>query len=65
VSRSDYQANSAAVSAQLPGEALHCADVEGRRIRDILPVLEQRRLRARWHRSDPGEFVPLEQVLDW
>jgi hypothetical protein len=31
VSRSDYQANSAAVSAQLPGEALHCADVEGRR----------------------------------
>jgi hypothetical protein len=56
---------SAAVSAQLPGEALHCADVEGRRIRDILPILQQRHLRARWHVSDPGEFVPVEQVLDW
>jgi hypothetical protein len=56
---------SAAISAQLPGEALHCADVEGKRIRDIVPMLQQRHLRARWHRSDPGEFVPLEQVLDW
>jgi len=56
---------SAAISAQLPGEALHCADVEGKRIRDILPVLQQRHLRARWHVSDPGEFVPLEQVLEW
>jgi hypothetical protein len=57
---------SAAVSAQLPGEALHCADVEGRPIRDILPVLQQRRLRARWHISTPtGRLVPLEQVLDW
>jgi hypothetical protein len=56
---------SAAISAQLPGEALHCADVEGRRIRDILPILEQRHLRARWHVSDPGEFVPEEQVVDW
>lgn len=56
---------SAAISAQLPGEALHCADVEGKPIRDILPILQQRHLRARWHLSDPGEFVPLEQVLDW
>jgi hypothetical protein len=57
---------SAAVSAQLPGEALHCAEVEGKRIRDILPVLEQRHLRARWHITTPtGRFVPLEQVLDW
>jgi hypothetical protein len=64
---------SAAVSAQLPGEALHCADVEGRRVRDILPVLQQRHLRARWHVTTPtgllrtptGRFVPLEQVLDW
>ena len=56
---------SAAISAQLPGEALHCADVECRRLRDIVPILQQRHLRARWHRSDQGEFVPLEQVLDW
>jgi hypothetical protein len=64
---------SAAVSAQLPGEALHCADVEGRRVRDLLPVLKQRRLRARWHVTTPtgllrtptGRLVPLEQVLDW
>lgn len=56
---------SAAVSAQLPGEALHCADVEGKPIRDVLPILQQRQLRARWHVSDPGELVPLEQVLDW
>jgi hypothetical protein len=56
---------SAAISAQLPGEALHCADVEGKHIRDILRILQQRHLRARWHVSDPGEFVPLEQVLDW
>jgi hypothetical protein len=39
--------------------------VEGKPIRDVLPVLEQRHLRARWHVSDPGEFVPLERVLDW
>jgi hypothetical protein len=63
--RPGEQYESAAVSAQLPGEALHCADVEGKRIRDILPILQQRHLRARWHVSDPGEFVPLERVLDW
>ena len=34
------QYESAAVSAQLPGEALHRAGVEGRRIRDILAVLD-------------------------
>jgi hypothetical protein len=64
---------SAAASAQLPGEALHCADIEGKRIRDILPVLKQRQLRARWHITTPtgllrtltGRFVPQEQVLDW
>jgi hypothetical protein len=64
---------SAAVSAQLPGEALHCAEVEGKPIRDILPVLQQRHLRARWHVTTPtgllrtptGRFVPPEQVLDW
>ena len=56
---------SAAISAQLPGEALHCADIEGKRIRDIVPILQQRHLRARWHLSDQGQFVPLEQVLDW
>jgi hypothetical protein len=64
---------SAALSAQLPGEALHCAAVEGRRIRDILPVLQQRHLRARWHITTPagllriptGRFVPLERVIDW
>jgi hypothetical protein len=64
---------SAAASAQLPGEALHCADVEGKRIRDILPILQRRHLRARWHITTPtgllrtptGRFVPLEQVLDW
>jgi hypothetical protein len=56
---------SAAISAQLPGEALHCVDVEGKRVRDIVPILQQRHLRARWHRSDQGEFVPLERVLDW
>jgi hypothetical protein len=64
---------SAALSAQLPGEALHCADVEGKRVRDILPVLQQRRLRARWHITTPtglfrtptGRFVPVERVLDW
>jgi hypothetical protein len=64
---------SAAISAQLPGEALHCADVEGKRIREILPILQQRHLRARWHITTPtgllrtptGRFVPLEQVLDW
>ena len=63
--RPGEQYQSAATSAQLPGEALHCADVEGKRIREILPVLQQRHLRARWHVSDPGAFVPLEQVLDW
>jgi hypothetical protein len=63
--RPGEQYESAALSVQLPGEALHCAEVEGRRIRDILPVLEQRQLRARWHLSDPGEFVPLERVIDW
>jgi hypothetical protein len=63
--RPGEQYQSAATSAQLPGEALHCADVEGKRIREILPVLEQRHLRARWHVSDPGAFVPLERVLDW
>lgn len=64
---------SAAVSAQLPGEALHCAEAEGKPIRDLLPVLQQRGLRARWHISTPtgrshtptGRLVPLEQVLDW
>jgi hypothetical protein len=56
---------STAVSAQLPGEALHCADVEGKPIRDILPILQQRHLRARWHVTDPGEFVLLERVLNW
>jgi hypothetical protein len=64
---------SAAASAQLPGEALHCADVEGKPIREILPILQQRHLRARWHITTPtglfrtptGRFVPLEQVLDW
>ena len=56
---------SAAISAQLPGEALHCADIEGKRIRDIVPILQQRHLRARWHLSDQGQFVPLERVLDW
>jgi hypothetical protein len=64
---------SAAASAQLPGEALHCADIEGKRIRDILAVLKQRHLRARWHiitptgllRTPTGRFVPLDQVLDW
>ena len=56
---------SAAISAQLPGEALHCADIEGKRIRDIVPILQLRHLRARWHLSDQGQFVPLEQVLDW
>jgi hypothetical protein len=71
--RPGEQYDSAALSAQLPGEALHCADVEGKRIRDILPVLRQRHLRARWHittstgllRTPTGRFVPLEQVLDW
>jgi hypothetical protein len=63
--RPGEQYQSSALSAQLPGEALHCADVEGKPIRDILPILHQRHLRARWHVSDPGEFVPLEQVLDW
>ena len=63
--RPGEQYESAAISAQLPGEALHCADVEGKRIRDVLPILQQRHLRTRWHVSDPGEFVPLEQVLDW
>jgi hypothetical protein len=48
-----------------PGEALHCAGVEGKRIRDILPILQQRHLRARWHLSDQGKYVPREQVLDW
>ena len=64
---------SAAGSAQLPGEALHCADVEGKPIREILPILQQRHLRARWHITTPrgllrtptGRFVPLEQVLNW
>ena len=56
---------SAAISAQLPGEALHCADIEGKRIRDIVPILQQRHLRARLHLSYQGQFVPLEQVLDW
>jgi hypothetical protein len=64
---------SAAASAQLPGEPLHCADVEGKPIRDILPILQQRHLQARWHITTPtglfrtptGRFVPLEQVLDW
>ena len=45
---------SSALSAQLPGEALHCADVEGKPIRDLLPVLQQRHLRAQWRLSDPG-----------
>jgi hypothetical protein len=63
--RPGEQYESAAISAQVPGEALHCADIEGKRIRDILPILHQRHLRARWHVSDPGEFVPLERVLDW
>jgi hypothetical protein len=57
---------SSAVSAQLPGEALHCADIEGRRVRDILSVLEQRHLAVRWHVLQPtGRFVDLQQVIDW
>jgi hypothetical protein len=71
--RPGEQYESAALSAQLPGEALHCADVEGRRIREILPVLQQRHLQARWHVTTPtgllrtptGRFVPLERVIDW
>jgi hypothetical protein len=71
--RPGEQYASAALSAQLPGEALHCADVEGRRIREILPVLQQRHLQARWHVTTPtgllrtptGRFVPLERVIDW
>jgi hypothetical protein len=71
--RPGEQYESAALSAQLPGEALHCAEVEGRRVRDILSVLQQRRLRARWHITTPtgllrtptGRFVPVERVLDW
>jgi hypothetical protein len=39
--------------------------VEGKPIRDILPILQQRHLRARWHVTDPGEFVLLERVLNW
>ena len=50
------------IAGILPGEM---TDVEGRRIRDIVPILQQRHLQAGWHVSDPGEFVPLEQVLGW
>jgi len=60
--RSGEHYDSSALSAQLPGEALHCADVEGKPIRDLLPVLQQRHLRAHWRLSDPGEVVPLERV---
>jgi len=62
--RPGEQYQSSALSAQLPGEALHCADIEGKRIRDILPVLRQRHLRAHWRLGDPGVVVPLERVLD-
>lgn len=65
-----YQA--AAYDATAPGEALHCADIHGRRVRDILPELQRRHLRAHWlpWRAPLGlpdqarGFVPLAQVLD-
>jgi hypothetical protein len=57
--------------ATAPGEALHCADIHGRRVRDILPELQRRHLRAHWlpwqvlpPPDQARGFVPLGQVLD-
>jgi hypothetical protein len=55
-----------------PGEVLHCADLHGRRVRDILPQLQRRHLRAHWLPwqaplglpDQARGFVPLAQVLD-
>jgi hypothetical protein len=54
---------SAASSAEEPGELLHCAEVEGRKVRDVLAVLDRRHVYAIWR--DPGNrTVPVGEVLD-
>jgi hypothetical protein len=54
---------SAASSAEEPGEVLHCAEVEGRKVRDVLAILDRRHVYAIWR--DPGNrTVPVGDVLD-
>ena len=53
---------STAPSAQLRGEALACADVEGRRVRDVLAVISQRHVAAVWRDAD-NHTVPMSEVL--
>jgi len=54
---------SAATSAEEPGELLHCAEVEGRKVRDVLAVLDRRHVDVIWR--DPGNrTVPVADVLD-
>jgi hypothetical protein len=61
--RPGEQYTSAALSAELPGEALHCAGVAGRRVREVLATLDRRGVYAIWR--DPGNrTVPVGQVLD-
>jgi hypothetical protein len=54
---------SAAISAEHPGEVLHCAAVEGRRVRDVLPTLDRRGVYAIWRDPD-NRTVPVGEVLD-
>lgn len=61
--RPGEQYNSAALSAQLPGEVLHCAEAEGWRVRDVLATLDRLGVYAIWR--DPGNrTVPVGEVLD-
>jgi hypothetical protein len=56
--------SSTAPSAQLRGEALTCADVEGRRVRDVLSVIGQRGVAATWRDPD-NRTVPVSEVVDY
>jgi hypothetical protein len=61
--RPGEQYASSAISAELPGEVLHCAGVEGRRVRDVLAILDRRGVYAIWRDPD-NRTVPVGRVLD-
>jgi hypothetical protein len=49
--------------AQAPGEILHCAEVQGRQVRDVLATLDRRKVYAIWRDPD-NRTVPVGEVLD-
>lgn len=59
---------SAAMSAQMPGEALHCVLIETRTAREALPLLDGVEVEIEWRPYRTGEAyfgtVP-DQYLDW